>query len=215
MIDYEKYKLKFGAKNKKNDDRHVSISKDVYDMLSKDKNFGIAFQNEINLAIMEDILIAISAAMMNQDKDGTLKQWKKLGEAVKKVMVAHKADENKLNDRYYQVSAAPEERKFFADNPIVKDNVNITRNVVAGLIELGMFYRAMSTAIGEAITDLLIKEKRGALDELYKGDKNGASSYYNILSFVISNWSRRIGTYESYSSNLKLINGGIKNVGRK
>ncbi len=80
-----------------------------------------------------------------------------------------------------------------------------------------MFYRAMSTDVGEDVCQAVINEKKGAIASLYddKITKNGTSSYYNILNFILNNWSRRIGMYESYSKSLKLINRGIRDVRRK
>jgi len=212
MIDYETYKRKFGKKVK--GEHHVSISQDIFDMLSSEGKFGIAFENEINLAIMEDVLINISKAMMTDDKNNDLSAWKKIGELIKKVLVKHKDDDNALNDRYYEVSASPDERTFFADNPISKNNM--TLKVVDALSELGMFYRAMSTNVGEAVCKEIVKAKKKAISDIYDANhKNGTSVYYNKLNFIISTWGRRIGAYESYSNNLKFINRGIKNVGRK
>ena len=212
MIDYETYKKKFGTRSKKIRDRHVSISQDIYEMLGKDARFGVAFDNETNLALMEDVLIAISTAMMNDDHE-KLKSWKKFGMLIKKVLLKFKADENCLNADYYRIAASPEERDLFVSNPIEKDN--ITLKVCNVLTEYGMFYRAMSTDVGEAVLSALIHEKKDAVETLYQAkEKNGSSSYYSILTFVLSNWSRRISMYESYSRSLKLINGGFKKDGK-
>ncbi len=217
MIDYETYKRKFGTRDKQSNDYFVGISQDVYDMLSQENRFGVAFQNEIALALAEDFIVAIGTCMMNDDKDKTLKAWKKLGKVIKDVLIKHRKDDNDLNDRYYEVSASPDDRDLFVNNPIVTAKGDITHNVSAVLVGLSKFYRAMSTDVGLAVYHAIASEKKKAVESLYddKTTKNGASSYYSILNFILSNWSRRISMYESYSKSLKLINKGIKNAGRK
>ncbi len=79
MIDYETYKRKFGTKDKRSNEYLVGISQDIYDMLSQENRLGIAFQNEIVLALTEDIIVAIGSCMMNDDKDKRLKSWKRIG----------------------------------------------------------------------------------------------------------------------------------------
>lgn len=216
LIDFETYKQKFGTKDKRSKERLVGISQDVYDMLNQENRLGVAFQNEITLALTEDIIIAIGTCMMNDDKDKRLKSWKMLGAVVKKVLIKHRKDDNGLNDRYYDISPSPEDRELFVNNPVVTAKGNLTHNVSAVLIGLSKFYRAMSTDVGGDVYQAIIDEKKKAIEMLYDNKhKNGTSSYYNILNFVLNNWGRRISTYESYSKSLKLINKGIKNAGRK
>ena len=216
MIDYETYKRKFGARDKRSNEYLVGISQDVYDMLSHENRFGVVFQNEIALALAEDFIVAIGTCMMNSDKDKTLKSWKRLGEVIKRVLIKHRKDENLLNDRYYEVSASPEDRDLFVNNPLVTTKGNITHNVSAVLIGLSKFYRAMCTDVGVAVYHAIANEKKKAVEALYDDKhRNGSSSYYTILNFVLNNWSRRMDVYESYSKSLKLINKGIKNAGRK
>lgn len=216
MIDFETYKRKFGVRDARSNESIISISQDVYDMLSQDNRFGVAFQNEITLALAEDFIVAIGTCMMNDDKDKTLKAWKKLGEVIKKVLIKHRGDDNGLNDRYYEVSASPEDRELFVDNPVVTAKGNLTHNVSAVLVGLSKFYRAMCTDVGVAVYHAIASEKKKAVEALYddKTTKNGASSYYTILNFILNNWSRRMSMYESYSKSLKLINKGIKNARR-
>lgn len=216
MIDYETYKQKFGTKDKRSNDRLVGISQDVYDMLNQENRLGIAFQNEITLALTEDVIIAIGSCMMNDDKDKNLKSWKKLGDVIRKVLIRYRKDENNLNDRYYEVSPSPDDKDLFVNNPVITAKGNLTHNISAILIGLSKFYRAMSTEVGTAVYQAIINEKKKALEALYDDKhKNGTSSYYNILNFILNNWGRRISTYESYSKSLKLINKGIRNAGRK
>jgi hypothetical protein len=213
MIDYETYKRKFGTKDKRSNEYIIGISQDIYDMLSQESRLGIAFQNEITLALTEDIIIAIGACMMNEDKDKRLKSWKRLGDVIKRILIKHRKDDNSLNDRFYSMSASPGERDFFIENPIAKNNIssNIS-NIIGGLSK---FYRAMSTDVGTAVYQAIINEKKKEIGALYDNKtvrNNGTSSYYNILNFVLNNWSRRIEMYESYSKSLKLINRGIRDV---
>ena len=217
MIDYETYKRRFGTKDKRSTEYLVGISQDVYDMLSQESRLGVAFQNEIALSLAEDVIVAIGTCMMNNDKDERLAAWKKLGKVIKGILIKHRKDDNGLNDRYYEVSASPEDRELFVNNPVVTVKGDLTHNISAILAGLSMFYRAMSTDVGAAIYQAVINEKKKAVEALYddKTTKNGASTYYNILSFMLNNWSRRISTYESYSKSLKLINKGIRNAGRK
>lgn len=218
MIDYETYKRKFGTKDKRSNEYLVGISQDIYEMLNQESRLGVAFQNEITLALAEDVIVAIGTCMMNDDKDKRLKSWRRLGDVIKRVLMKHRKDENLLNDRYYEVSASPEDRELFVNNPVVTAKGNLTHNVSAVLIGLSKFYRAMSTDVGVAVYQAIANEKKKAVGELYDGPRsarqavNGVSSYYNILNFTLNNWSRRIGMYESYSKSLKLINKGIKNA---
>ncbi len=215
LIDYETYKRKFGTKDERSNEYLVGISKDIYDMLNQENRLGIAFQNEITLALTEDIIIAIGACMMNDDKDKRLKSWKKLGDVVKRVLIKHRKDDNRLNDRFYEVSASPEERDLFVENPIAKNNISFNiSNIIGGLSK---FYRAMSTDVGTAVYQAIINEKKKEIEALYDNKTartNGTSSYYNILNFVLNNWNRRIVMYESNSKNLKLIIRGIENARR-
>ncbi len=225
MIDYETYKRKFGTKDKRSNEYLVAISPDIYNMLNQENRLGVAFQNEIALALAEDIIVAIGTCMMNSGKEvhisspyrnENLKLWKRLGEAIKRVLIKHRKDENLLNDRYYEVSASPEDRELFVSNPVVTAKGNLTHNVSGVLIGLSKFYRAMSTDVGVAVYHAIANEKKKAVEALYDDKhRNGTSSYYNILNFVLNNWSRRMSVYESYSKSLKLINKGIKNAGRK
>ncbi len=215
MIDYETYKLKFGTKDKRSNEYLIGISQDIYDMLNQENRLGIAFQNEITLALTEDIIIAIGTCMMNDDKDKRLKAWKRLGDVVKKVLIKHRKDDNSLNDRYYEVSPSPEDRELFVNNPVITAKGDLTHNVSAILVGISKFYRAMSTDVGNAVYQAVISEKKKEVAALYDNKtarNNGTSSYYNILNFVLNNWSRRIDMYESYSKSLKLINKGIKNA---
>lgn len=212
MITYEQYRIRFG--DKKND-YHVSISEDIYNILSAKSRLGIAFENEINLALMEDVLIRISSAMMNNDKNNMLKTWKKVGDLIKKVLLEYKDDENKLNNRYYEISLSPEERDVFVSNPVVINNMILGEKEARGVIAYSMFYRAMCTLVGEHVRIAIAKEQKKAVEELYDAKmKNGTTSYYNALKEIVSNWSRRIGAYESYSSELKTVNRRVTNVGK-
>ena len=94
---------------------------------------------------------------------------------------------------------------------------NITLKTAGALSELGMFYRAMSTNIGEVMCKAIVEEKKKALEALYDGKttRNGTSSYYNILNLIIDTWNRRVGLYESYSSKLKFVNRSIKYARRE
>ncbi len=217
MIDYETYKRKFSRKTEKGKSFPVSISQDIYEFFRQDSKFGIAFKNEIALTLMEDALMGICTCMKNKDKDDELKSWKKLASVIKGVLVKHKNDDNILNDRYYQVSASPDERNIFSDNPpMIIGRENKTAKTTHALIELGMFYRAMSTEAGEAVCNAVISEKTRAIELLYnEKQKNGTSSYYQILNHIITVWMQRVALYESYSSNLKLINRSIEYAGRK
>ncbi len=64
-----------------------------YDLFKTEDKFAIAFKNEISLALMEDVLIAIGACIMNGDKDKTLKSLKELGRTIKGVLVKHKNED--------------------------------------------------------------------------------------------------------------------------
>ena len=75
------------------------------------------------------------------------------------------------------------------------------------------FYRAMNTDVGAAVYNAILKEKSKAIDTIYDNKhKNGTSSYYNVLSLIVSIWSKRVSEYEYYSEDLKFINRGIKYV---
>jgi hypothetical protein len=213
MIDYDTYVLTFGARNEKNNDRHVSISRDVYEILNNPKRLGIAFENEINLTLMEDVMVRISTAMMNNDKDDTLKSWKKVGEVIKKVLTEFKGDENELNDRYYEMSLSPSERDLFLDNPRILNGSIVGKKQAQGIVAFSKFYRAMCTDVGEAVRVALVTAQKKAVEDLYEAkSKNGTCMYYDALKETSSNWSRRIAEYEAYSSSLKIINRSVKNV---
>jgi len=215
MVDYDTYVQKFGTRSGASKERRVSISREIYNLLSK--KLAVAFENEVNLSIMEDVLIRISTAMMNDDKDkdkdnATLKTWKKVSKIIKEVLEKYKDKEDILNDRYYQVSLSPSERDKFLDNPIVIDGAIVGSRQAAGIIAYGKFYRAMCTDVGEAVRIALVEAQYKAIEELYEAkQKNGTSSYYNALKEICSNWSRRIGEYESYSGSLKISNRSIAN----
>lgn len=213
MIDYETYKRKFGTKDKRGGEYRVGISQDIYDMLSRDVHLGIACQNEIGLALIEDVMMHIAECMMSSDKDTDLKAWKKVGDVIKKVITKYKNNECFLNDRYYKVSASPDERVFFVENPMIVNGDNKTLRVSHIIGGLGMFYRAVSTVVGAAVCQAIVDEKKKAIESLYEAKhKNGTSSYYNALNFIINEWARRIALYESSSSELKFINRSIKNA---
>lgn len=214
MIDYKTYKRRFGEKDEKNNEYHVTITEDIYDMFSRDKKFGIAFHNEIALALIEDALKHIAEAMMNNDKEGGLESWKKVAELIRKVLLEYKDNENKLNDRFYEMAASPEEKTFFQENPIQENNISV--NISRGIGTWGMFYRAMQTQVGEAVCQAIVNAKKKAVEDLYTArHKNGTSSYYNILNFLIILWGRRVSGYETHSKSLKLINRSIENARRK
>ncbi len=217
MIDYETYKRRFSRKDEKGKRFPVSISQDIYEFFGQDSKFGIAFKNEIALALIEDALVGITTCMKNKDKDDELKSWKKLATVIRDVLIKYKTNDNTLNDRYYQVSASPDERKIFGENPpMIIGKENKTAKTTHALIELGMFYRAMNTEVGEAVCKAVINAKTKAIELLYnEKQKNGTSSYYHILNHIIDVWAQRIALYESYSNNLKLINRSIEYAGRK
>jgi len=224
IINYETYKRKFGKKDKRSGEYHVNISEDIYNMMSQEKRFGIAFQNEIHLALMEDVLVEMNRCIMTDDKDNTLKVWKKIGEFIKKVLIKNVESEINLNDRYYEVAPSPDERTFFSENEIPEEVVingkltknDITITTASGLSELGMFYRAMSTDVGESVARAIQEEKEKAIEDLYETKrKNESSLYYEKLNDLTSNWRMRISMYETCSSNLKFVNRSIENVRRK
>lgn len=213
MIDYETYKRKFGTKDKRGKEYRVGISQDIYDMLSRDNRFGIACQNEITLALVEDVMMHIAECLMSKDKDNELKAWKKVGEVIKKVIMKYRNDDHNLNDRYYKVAVRPEERALFMENPMVIDGDNKTLRVSRVVSGLGMFYRAVSTDVGEAVCQAITDEKKKAIESLYEAKhKNGTSSYYNALNFIINEWIRRVSMYEWNSSELKFINRSMKDA---
>lgn len=212
-IDFDTYKRKFGTKNKKTREYQVAVSEDVYNLLSEKERFGIAFTNEIFLSLMEDVMVAINAAILDGDKGSTLKPYKKLGINIKKVLEKSKAEDLFLTDRYYDIAPSPIDRDVFVSNPLVMSEKNVTDKISHVLASLGMFYRAINTKVGNDVYKTLINEKKKSITTIYENkNHNGTSVYYTILNAVIGIWQYRIRQYESHAKSLKLINGGIKNV---
>lgn len=216
MLDYKTYVRKFGTKDKQGQ-YHVSISEDVFDLLKRKDRFEVGFKNEITFALMEDVFVLICSSIMTNDKDGKLTAYKKLANLIERVLTKHKDSPDVLNQRYYKVSPSPEEKEMFVRNPLVNAKVDVTSKIAGVLSGLAKFYRAINTEVGSEVFHAILREKTNVLNLVYdQKNKNGALvNYPEVLSFVVGEWTRRIQTYESYSSSLKLINGGIRNVGRK
>ena len=214
MIDYETYLRTFGEKDKNSGEYKAGLPKEMFDLFNKPDRFGIAFDNETYLTLMEDVMIAMGSCMLSNDKQSRLASYKKLAGVIKKVLEkADKSDGTVLTDSYYENAPSPDERELFAENPLVTAKGDVTRNISAVLVGLSGFYRAMNTQVGRKVHQKLLGEKRKAIETLFEDKhKNGTSLYYNILGMMLSQWGRRMSMYESYSKRLKLISGGIRDA---